>query len=278
MNDNSQSKRSTWLQRLKRFFVQEPTSRQELIQTLRKAKQRNILHQDDLSMFEGVLQVSQMRAQEIMIPRSQMVVIEKEAPLEDIVKLIIDSAHSRYPVIGDRRDEVIGIVLAKDLLLYAFGKEKEFQIRDLLRPASFVPVNKRLNVLLTEFRQTHNHIAMVVDEYGGVMGLITIEDVLEQIVGDIADEHDIDEDAFIRQQESNVYTVKAITDLERFNETFNTKFENNDCDTIGGLVLKEFGHLPKRGEHIRLDPLKITVLHSDNRRIHLLRVNIGTTE
>lgn len=261
-----------WFQIFSQWLPHAPLNQQELLATLRQAKEQHILHQDALSMLEGVLQVSQMRASEIMVPRSQMEVFEKDAPLEKMVNIVVESAHSRYPVVGEKRDEVVGIVLAKDLLQYAFSPTKEFHLRDILRPAVFIPDNKRLNILLAEFRQTRQHMAMVVDEYGGVTGLVTIEDILEQIVGDIADEHDIDEEAFVRQHSPDTYTVKAITELEYFNQVMSTNFSDEECDTIGGILLKYFGHLPKRGENITLEGLNFTILHADHRRIHLIKV------
>jgi len=228
-------------------------------------------------MIEGVLQVSEMQVRDIMIPRAQMVVVERDAPLEKIIPVLTASAHSRFPVIGDSRDEVVGILLAKDLLAY-FGNNgpRVFNIRDVLRPAVFIPESKRLNVLLKEFRASRNHMAIVVDEYGGVAGLVTIEDVLEQIVGEIADEHDIDEDADIKPYKDDIYTVKALTTVNDFNEYFNADFSDEEFDTIGGLVMQSFGYLPKRGESADIGRFHFRVLHADNRRIYLLRVTPRT--
>ncbi|RMD69549.1 MAG: CBS domain-containing protein [Gammaproteobacteria bacterium] len=268
------STQRSWLERLGHAFTgeTEPRSREDLIRLLREAKERHILDADALSMIEGVLQVSEKRVRDAMIPRSQMVVIPQNASLEDILPIIVESAHSRFPVIGESRDEVVGILLAKDLLAYCLeDRRKAFQVRDVLRPAVFIPESKRLNVLLKEFRTSRNHMAIVVDEYGGVAGLITIEDVLEQIVGEIADEYDVEEEKDIIPINGR-YRVKALTSIEEFNEYFGTQFSDTEFDTIGGLVLKAFGHFPRPGETIVLDHLQFRVLRGDKRRIHLLEV------
>jgi hemolysin (HlyC) family protein len=202
-----------------------------------------------------------------------MAVVERDAALQDILPVVIESAHSRFPVIGENRDEVVGILLAKDLLAY-YGQDnaKNFNVRDILRPAVFIPESKRLNVLLKEFRASRNHMAIVVDEYGGVAGLVTIEDVLEQIVGEIVDEHDIEEDAYIKKHNDNVYAVKALTPIEEFNHYFFANFSDDEFDTIGGLVMHRFGRLPRRGEVISIDRFRFKVLNADSRRIHLLQV------
>ena len=223
-------------------------------------------------MIEGVLQVSEMQARDIMIPRSQMDVIDIGDSPEAFIPTMIQTAHSRFPVIGENKDNVIGILLAKDLLRYYAGEE-EFNVREMLRPAVFIPESKPLNVLLKEFRSNRNHIAIVVDEYGGVAGLVTIEDVLEQIVGDIEDEHDIDDlDEKIVEERGGQYRVKALTELSDFNEFFGTDYDEEAFDTIGGLVLKRFGRIPKRGEQISFDNLSFKVLRADSRRMHLLQV------
>lgn len=261
----------SWLERISQTLLGEPKDRQQLVELLRDAEQREVLDPGALNMIEGVLQVSEMRVNEIMIPRSKMVIIEREKSLEEILPIVIESAHSRFPVIGESRDEVVGLLLAKDLLSYGFNKTQErFNLRNLLRPAVFVPQTKRLDILLNEFRKNRNHLAMVVDEYGGVTGLVTIEDVIEQIVGDIEDEHDIDEDHMIRKHGDNQYSIKAITPIEEFNAYFNTQLSDKEFDTIGGLVLQAFGHLPKRGEHITLAGIPFTVQKATHRRILLL--------
>ncbi len=271
MSDNDDRKPS-WLKRISAFLMREPEDREQLLQLLRVAHERSLLDADALAMVEGVLQVAEMQARDIMIPRSQMDVIDiGEAP-EQFIPAVIQTAHSRFPVIGENRDNVIGVLLAKDLLRYYAGEE-EFNVRDMLRPAIFIPESKPLNVLLKEFRANRNHIAIVVDEYGGVAGLVTIEDVLEQIVGDIEDEYDIDElDEKIVEERGGQYRVKALTELADFNEVFGTHYSNAEFDTIGGLVLQRFGRIPKRGEQVSFDNLSFKVLRADSRRMHLLQV------
>jgi magnesium and cobalt transporter len=270
--NNNGSPRS-WLERLSFALMGEPKDREQLVELLRDAQHRNLLDPDGLAMIEGVLQVSEMQVRDIMVPRAQMVVVERDAPLEKILPKVIESAHSRFPVIGDNRDEVAGILLAKDLLAYSGAEgSKAFNVRDILRPAVYIPESKRLNVLLKEFRASRNHMAIVVDEYGGVAGLVTIEDVLEQIVGEIVDEHDIEEDAYIKKHNDNVYAVKALTPIEEFNRYFFSNFSDAEFDTIGGLVMQRFGRLPRRGEVINIDRFRFKVLNADSRRIHLLQV------
>src|SRR3990172_4260984 len=262
----------TWLERLGALLMREPEDREQLIELLRSSYERNLLDSDALSMIEGVLQVSELQARDIMIPRAQMDAIDiGEAP-DKFIPLVIQTGHSRFPVIEGNKDDVIGILLAKDLLRYYAGEE-EFNVRDMLRPAVFVPESKRLNVLLREFRANRNHMAIVVDEYGGVAGLVTIEDVLEQIVGEIEDEYDLDEtEDHIVQQGPNRWRVKAPTEITAFNETIGTAFSDEDYDTIGGLVLHRLGRLPKRGESVTIEGLRFTVLRADSRRLPLLSV------
>jgi magnesium and cobalt transporter len=260
------------LDRLGALLMREPGDRQQLVSLLHSSFQRNLLDADALSMIEGVLQVSELQARDIMVPRSQMEVIDvKESP-DRFIPLVIQSGHSRFPVINENKDDVIGILLAKDLLRYYAGEE-EFNVRDMLRPAVFIPESKRLNVLLKEFRANRNHMAIVVDEYGGVAGLLTIEDVLEQIVGEIEDEHDFDEaDDNIVQDKPGQYRVKALTEIEDFNAALGARFADEDFDTVGGLVINRFGRLPKRGEQIQIENLLFKVLRADSRRLHLLEV------
>ncbi len=260
------------LDRISAFLMREPEDREQLLHLLHSAHERNLLDADALAMIEGVLQVSEMQARDIMIPRSQMDVIDIRDSPAQFIPSVMQTAHSRFPVIGENKDNVIGILLAKDLLRYYAGEE-EFNVREMLRPAVFIPESKPLNVLLKEFRASRNHIAIVVDEYGGVAGLVTIEDVLEQIVGDIEDEHDIDEvDEKIVAERGGQYRVKALTELSDFNEIFGTNYNDDEFDTIGGLVLKHFGHIPKRGEQIDFDNMSFKVLRADSRRMHLLQV------
>jgi len=264
----------SWFERLSQALMGEPKDRAELVDLLRDAEQRNLLKPDALAMIEGVLQVSEMQVRDIMIPRSQMVVIDRDAELDEFLPMVIEAAHSRYPVIGENKDEVVGMLLAKDLLPFtAGGKSQDFELREILRPAVFVPESKRLDVLLKEFRSSRNHMAIVVDEYGGVAGVVTIEDVLEQIVGEIEDEYDFDEGTSILQLNDNEYTVKALTSVEDFNEYFHTKFSDEESDTVGGLVIKNLGHVPKRGEVTLIDSIQFKVLRADNRRVHLLKVS-----
>ena len=262
----------TLLERLSALLMREPEDREQLVKLLHSAFERNLLDGDALSMIEGALQVSEMQVRDIMVPRSQMDVIDVNETPEKFIPHVIATAHSRFPVIDRNRDDVIGILLAKDLLRYYAGEE-EFNLRDMLRPAVFVPESKRLNVLLREFRANRNHMAVVVDEYGGVAGLVTIEDVLEQIVGDIEDEYDFDEseDNIVREQ-SGYYRVKAQTEIADFNKVFGTQFSDTDFDTVGGLVLHRLGRLPKRGEVITVGGLRFQVLRGDSRRLHVLQV------
>ena len=270
-DSSSNSNKPTLLERLSMMLLREPEDREQLIALLYSAYQRNLLDADALSMMEGVIQVAESQVREIMIPRAQMDVIDISQPLEQFVPFVIETAHSRFPVTDGDKDNIIGILLAKDLLRHYAGEE--FNLRDMLRPAVFVPESKRLNVLLRDFRSNHNHLALVVDEYGGVCGMVTIEDVLEQIVGDIADEFDFDEDEdnIIRKDDSH-WRVKADTEIADFNEALGTEFSDEDCDTIGGLVLKAAGRLPKRGESFQIGECKCTVLRADSRRLYSLSV------
>jgi magnesium and cobalt transporter len=261
-----------WLKRISGMLLREPGNRAQLMALLHAAYERNLFDSDALSMIEGVIQVSEIQARDIMVPRSQMDVIDISDPPEKFIPDVIEKAHSRFPVTENDKNNVIGILLAKDLLRY-YAAEEEFDVRDMLRPVVFIPESKRLNILLRDFRTNRNHIAIVVDEYGGVAGLLTIEDVLEQIVGDIEDEHDFDEvEDNIVQTPSGHYRVKAITEISDFNERLGTELNESDYDTIGGLVLHEFGRLPKRGESVIVGGFKFTVLRADSRRLHTLLV------
>lgn len=261
-----------WLERIANILQGEVKDRDELLDLLRDAENNNLIDTYALLMIEGVMQVSEMQVRDIMIPRSQMAILERNQSLEEVLPVVIESAHSRFPVVGDNKDEVIGILLAKDLLPYALESNSNFNLRDLLRPAVFIPESKRLNVLLREFRTSRNHMAIVVDEYGGIAGLVTIEDVLEQIVGEIEDEHDIEEDIFIIDHENGKSIVKAITPLDDFNEHFRADLKSEEFETIGGLLLDRFAYVPKRGEEIIIDDFNFRVLRSSNRRVHLLEV------
>ncbi|HVK54240.1 MAG TPA: transporter associated domain-containing protein [Burkholderiales bacterium] len=269
---SSDSPRPKWLERLSSLLSREPDDREALLEQLHAAYERNLLDADALSMIEGVLQVSEMQVRDVMIPRAQMDVIDISESPEKFIPFVIETAHSRFPVIEEDKDNVLGILLAKDLLRYYAGDE-EFNVREMLRPAVFIPESKRLNVLLREFRANRNHIAIVVDEYGGVAGLITIEDVLEQIVGEIEDEYDYDEtEDNIIQDRTGRYRVKAVTEIADFNEAMGTNFSDEEFDTVGGLVIRHFGRMPKRGEQVTFDGLTFQVLRSDSRRLHVLLV------
>jgi magnesium and cobalt transporter len=274
-DDGPGAQTGRWLRRLVDTVGGEPRDLEQLGEVLAGAKDRGLIEADVLRMLEGVLAVSETQVRDIMVPRSQMAVIERDDPPEKILPVVIESGHSRFPVIGDDRDEVVGILLAKDLLRY-FAEdsegERDFDIRECLRPAVFIPESKRLNVLLREFRIGHNHMAIVVDEYGGVAGLLTIEDVLEQIVGDIDDEYDVDEGEGIRRESERIYSVPALTRIEDFNQIFGTRFSDEECDTLGGLVLHELGRMPRRGEAIQIGGFEIKVVRADRRRIESLRV------
>ncbi len=251
----------------------EPSSRDELLEFLRQAGSRLKLEQDAMMIIEGALKISDQQVREVLIPRSQVTAIALDQPLEEYLPVILETGHSRYPVIGENLDEVKGLLLAKDLLpLLRRGQENgvPFRLEEVIRPAMFVPESKRLNSLLKEFRDTHNHMAVVVDEYGGTAGIVTIEDILEQIVGDIEDEHDIDEEDDIRELGEGRFAIRALTPIEDFNERFETDFSDEEFDTLGGLVMQRFGHLPSRGEHTEIKGWRFTVLNADNRRIRLL--------
>ena len=277
MSDNTPTPKAGWLERISAFLLREPEDREQLIELLRSAYERQLLDSDALSMIEGVLQVSEMQARDIMIPRAQMDMIDVAEAPDKFVPLVIQTNHSRCPVFEGDRDHVIGILLAKDLLRFYAGEE-EFSVRDMLRPAVFIPEAKRLNVLLKDFRANRNHMAMVVDEYGGVAGLVTIEDVLEQIVGDIEDEYDFDETADdIITDQAGAWRVKATTELAHFDTTFGTNYAAEGPDTVGGLVLSQLGRLPKRGEQLVIDDLSVKVLRADSRRLHLLLVEKKTS-
>lgn len=261
----------SWLERLGALLMREPEDRDQLIELLHSAYERNLLDADALAMIEGVLQVSESQVRDVMVPRAQMDVVDINDPPEKFLPFVISTAHSRFPVIEKDRDDVIGILLAKDTLRYYAGRESS--VRAMLRPAVFVPESKRLNVLLKEFRSNRNHIAIVVNEYGGVAGLVTIEDVLEQIVGEIEDEFDFDEtEDNIVSDPHGRYRVKALTEIADFNAALGTQFSNEDFDTVGGLVINQFGRLPKRGETVESEGLRFQVLRADSRRLHALMV------
>lgn len=273
---NAAASRKGWLNRLSLALLGELRDREDVVRLLKDAYDRGLLDTDAFTMIEGVLQVAEIQVRDIMVPRSQMKVVGVESSIQDMLPVIIDSAHSRFPVIADSRDEVVGILLAKDLLRYFIDhQDQEFDIEDILRPAVIVPESKRLNILLNEFRNNRNHMAIIVNEYGGVAGLVTIEDVLEQIVGDITDEHDIEEDQYISSfHRDGFYIVKALTPIEDFNEYFHENFSDEEFDTVGGLLASQFARLPKRGEVLEYGSYMFEVLRADSRRIHLLKVTV----
>ena len=267
----SSHNKKSWWKLLKPTVSNTPCDLPALIEVLRDSETRNILDPDVLMMLEGALHIAEMQVRDIMVPRVQMVVIRYLAEPESIMKTVIESGHSRFPVVSDDQNDVLGILLAKDLLSCFVGDEpEEFAVKNLMRPVVFVPESKRLNVLLRDFRTNRNHMAIVVDEYG-IAGLVTIEDIMEEIVGEIEDEHDINEEIFIKQHGRSRYTIQAITPIDEFNNYFDTQLSHDDYDTIAGLVINEFGYLPKRGDIIELAGFNVKVLRADKRRIHLLR-------
>jgi magnesium and cobalt transporter len=263
---------SGWWQRLVQGRAGDLKTRDDIAEFLETFRERGIIGQDEFAMLQGVLEVADTQVRDIMVPRSQMVVVVKDQTPEEVLKVITASNHSRFPVIGDDKDEVVGIVLAKDLLKHFIANQVPFDLQTFLRPAVFIPESKRLNTLLTEFREGRNHMAIVVDEYGGVSGLATIEDVLEQIVGDIDDELDPEEASSIQPQDGGKYQVMALTRIDEFNEFFNTEISDADYDTVGGLVMHELGRLPRRGEQLDFAGLRFKVLRGDRRRLHTLEV------
>ncbi|MDB6063785.1 MAG: magnesium/cobalt efflux protein [Verrucomicrobiaceae bacterium] len=269
-----ESEEKSWFEKIADVFSGEPKSRDDLHEILDEAEHNEIIDRDALKIMEGALHVGDMQVREVMVARAQMEVIKADEPLGKILPGIIATAHSRYPVIGESVDEVLGILLTKDLLPQILKEDRDsFDIKTLLRPSVFVPESKRLNVLLREFRENRNHMAIVIDEYGGVAGLVTIEDVLEEIVGNIEDEYDIEVDTNIRQVSDTDFIVKALTPIEDFNEQFNSDLSDGEVDTIGGFILRKLGHLPQRGELAAFNGYQFKVVNADKRQIHLLRVS-----
>ncbi len=264
------------LNKIIQVFTSEPKNKDELVEVLLDAQDRELINPDTKQMIEGVLEVSEMRVREIMIPRSQMVTIDRNQSLEEFLPIILESGHSRFPVVNEDIDHVDGILLAKDLLAFGFNaNDEELSLKDIIRPAIIVPESKKLEPLLKEFRSNRYHMALVVDEYGGVSGVVTIEDILEQIVGEIEDETDDDIEEDIKHLAGSVYLVRALTELADFNEFFNSDFNPEDADTIGGIVLHEFNHMPKKGEQITLDHFEFKVINADSRRMQMLQVTVA---
>ena len=269
---SSDSGNKSWIGKLTNLFSDKVEDTKGLVNVLREAEQNQVIDADGLSIIEGALQVNDMQVREIMIPRSQVATIDVTDDPAKIIPKVIEAGHSRFPVIGDSLDDVIGILLAKDLLPLLVETGSRFNIKDVVRPAIIVPESKRLNVLLKEFRENKNHMAIVIDEYGGMGGVVTIEDVLEQIVGEIEDEYDVDEEDYIKAYDRDSYTVKALTPIDEFNAFFHSKLPNQEFDTIGGLVLDQFRHIPERDESVGVGPYVFKVLNADSRQIRLLLV------
>ncbi|MFV7786132.1 CNNM family magnesium/cobalt transport protein CorC [Shewanella marisflavi] len=266
-----------WLEKVSQLFQGEPQSRDELVEVIHDAEQREVISEDTREMIKGVLEVSDLRVRDIMIPRAQIVALKIDNTVEELLSTVISSAHSRFPVVNEDKDHIEGILLAKDLLQYGFKNNDEpFSLEQVIRPAVVVPESKRVDVLLKEFRSQRYHMAIVVDEYGGVSGLVTIEDILEEIVGEIEDEfdHDSAEETEIRKVGKQLYMVKALTPIDDFNETFGTQFSDEEFDTVGGLVSHAFGHLPERNEKITIDDIEFKVISADTRRLVQLRVKL----
>lgn len=274
---NGEKQDRSWLDKLLHAFSAEPKSRDELLEIIKDAANNKLLDQEALSIIEGALDVSSLQSREIMIPRSQIVAVRIDDTPQELLAKVVESGHSRFPVIGESLDDVKGILLAKDLLRLTLDKTQEFNLEQVLRPANIIPESKRVNVLLREFREKRYHMALVIDEYGGISGLLTIEDILEEIVGDIEDETDEEvSDEFIKRVSDTDYIVKALTPIEEFNEYFDAGLAEDDFDTIGGILMQTFGHLPKRNETAEIDNFLFRVLYADNRQIHLLRLTVNT--
>ncbi len=269
-----------WIEKIVQTLSGEPKSKEDLVAVFSDAQQREVINPETKEMIEGVMEVSEMRVRDIMIPRAQMRTIEIDQNVEEFLPTILESAHSRFPVINEDKDHIEGILLAKDLLEYAFIPGKDFELKNILRPAVIVPESKRVDVLLKEFQQQRYHMAIVVDEYGGVSGLVTIEDILELIVGEIEDEHDVEEsdNDGIRPLNKYTYSVKALTTLEDFNTFFETNFDEEEADTIGGIVLKAFGHMPERDENVTIGEINFKVTNSDKRRLLQLKVTLPDSD
>jgi magnesium and cobalt transporter len=280
MSDDSSTSDKGWLDKIAQAFNSEPKSRSDLLDVLKVARQNNVIDHEVLGILEGAVQVADKQVRDILIPATQMATVSVNESLKEVMHTIIKSAHSRFPVIGETKDDVLGILLAKDLLpeLIKEDNNGEIDLSKLIRPATFIPESKRLNVLLREFRENRNHMAIVLDEYGDVEGLVTIEDVLEEIVGEIEDEHDTAPDSFIRKISERDYIIKALTPIEAFNRHFEAAFSEEEFDTIGGILMQKFGHLPKRNEVTNIDDFRFRIINADNRQIHLLRLTLNSAE
>lgn len=275
-SSNGSAQNKSFFEKIKDTFSPEPQSTEDLVEVISEAQQNDVIDPQTREMIEGVISVGNIKVRDIMIPRAQMITINIEDKVEDFLPQVLESAHSRFPVISEDKDHIEGILLAKDMLSYAFNSDAAFELKDVLRDAVIVPESKRVDILLKEFRQQRYHMAIVVDEYGGVSGLVTIEDILELIVGEIEDEHDDDENSIdgIRPLNKHTYSVKALTPLDDFNAFFETRFNEDEADTIGGIVLKGFGHMPDSGEKVKIDGIEFKVTHADKRRIVQLKVTL----
>ena len=265
-DDDTQS----WFTRLRQFLHLEPQNKDQLIHLLRDAHERALINSDTLAMLEGAMLFAQLQVRDIMLPKQQMTCVHQDDSLSHILKVVNDSGHSRFPVTGSNREEIVGILHAKDLLRVTTSSDEDFDLPDLLRQTTFVPESKRLDTLLSEFRSNRNHMAMVVDEYGAVCGFVTLEDIIEQIVGDIEDEFDIDEEAYIKTHSASHFILKAHTPIEEFNQQLGADFSDDSYDTVGGLIMAKLGHLPKRGDIISLHGFEFKIINADARRIKLL--------
>lgn len=270
---SSQSQQKTLVDRIAQFLSGEPQDQDDLMEILKEAQEKHLLDSESFSMIEGILKFSKMRVRDVMVPRVQMNVVLKDAKLEEVFPMVMEFGHSRFPVIEDDRSQVVGVLLAKDLLAF-YLKNKNLTVQDVMRPVSVVPESKRLNVLLKEFRTQRYHMAVVVDEYGMTAGLVTIEDVLEEIVGDIEDEHDYDEENYVQQSSSKKYTVKAIMPIVEFNDYFSAELKDDEHDTIGGFVVHQLGSLPKKGDRLEYERFRFEVLHADDRRVYLFKLKL----
>ncbi len=268
---SKRTSQKSWISRIGQLLAGEIQDQTELLEILKDAQEKRLLDSEALSMMEGVLQVAEMRTRDIMIPRIQMVVVPRDAELDAILPLVIESAHSRFPVIEDDRSKVVGILMAKDLLSHILD-HRQLKVEDIMRPLSVVPESKRLNVLLKEFRTERNHMAIVIDEYGTAAGLVTIEDVLEQIVGEIEDEHDVEEEAFILQKNKKEFILKALTPIEEFNTYFSANLQDDEFDTIGGFIVHKLNHMPKKGEKLEVGQFRFEIMRADSRRLHLIKL------
>jgi magnesium and cobalt transporter len=273
--DSDTDNQKSWLSKLANIFTDEPQNRDDLIQILQAAYQNGLVDIDALNMMKGALKVSELQVRQVMVPRAQMVVIPQTSNIEDILPIIVESGHSRFPVVGEDKDELEGILLAKDVLKSFVKEEDDFKLKDIIRPAVVIPESKQVNILLHEFRTTRNHMAIIIDEYGGVAGLVTIEDILEEIVGDIDDEYDDMEDPYVMKVADQVYRINALTTITEFNEQFDYKFDDTEFDTIGGLVASEAGRLPETGEVIDVAELSFKIIKADKRRVEFVEVDLS---